>query len=258
MRFLEVCSREFFSKTYACAKLRMAASANQRKVISDITINVRVTSNPLSTSQSLVFRSCSVKKFYKRSAIFLKVLTFPEINSTEIDMSTFGVDMHHGFPVYKMGNNETKGNIEPSSTEKSSNDNQPTLSELESDDLTCLFKLAVMLTRGNPFNSRKHWGMKTVFLETKFKIELMEKPREADEHIDSVAVKVDTAISRSEPKVRFIHVAPCRPDEPEEDDGDSFEGREVLNNKFNDGYTARCKTAIDRYISMNLQEQKGK
>ena len=136
---------------------------------------------------------------------------------TEIDMSTFSVDKHDGFPVYKMENKETKGNIEPSTTEKSRNANQPTLSELESDDLTCLFKLAVMFTRGNPFNSRKHWGMKTMFLETKFKIELMEKLCEADENVN-VAVHDDTAISSSEPKIRFIQVAPCR---PEEDDGES-------------------------------------
>ena len=157
-------------------------------------------------------------------------------------------------------NEETAEGNEPSTSggsTSSSTVNQPTPPDLESDGLICLFKLAVIFTRGNPFNSRKHFGMKSEFLAAKMKIESFEKPCEADEdELNQLEADASTSVSSNEPpKVRFIQVAPCHPDsESEEDeDTDPKEGEDV-ENKLGDG-SASCEKNLDGDITTKTEQQ---
>lgn len=83
-----------------------------------------------------------------------------------------------------------------------------TACNLESDELLNLFKLAVIFTRGNPFDSRKHWRMRCEFLETNLKIGCLGTVGEVGEESTNSLKDISTAVSKKEPDVRFIHVVP--------------------------------------------------
>ena len=98
------------------------------------------------------------------------------------------------------------------------------ISDLDDDEeLVSLFKLAVIFTRGNPFDSRKHWRMRCEFLETNLRIGCLEKLREVDEDtfLAAESVTASSPPKTPNPVVRVIQSREGSEDcaEGDEDDG---------------------------------------
>ena len=73
-----------------------------------------------------------------------------------------------------------------------------------------LFRLSVLFVRGNPFDSLKHWRMRSSFIDANLRIGSLGRIREVDEEFLSLSEKECSLPSRplSRQEVRFIQVQP--------------------------------------------------
>ena len=126
------------------------------------------------------------------------------------------------------------------------------ISDLDDDEeLVSLFKLAVIFTRGNPFDSRKHWRMRCEFLETNLRIGCLEKLREVDEDTFLTA-ESDTA--SSPPKTPNPVVCVIQPRQGSEDcEGDEDDGRKcgLLQKRF--PLRRQCVDGTSRTVFVHLR-----
>lgn len=82
--------------------------------------------------------------------------------------------------------------------------------ENQEDETDNLFKLSVLFVRGNPFDSLRHWRMRSSFLDANLRIGSLGRIREVDEEFLSMSEKECSLSPRplSRSGVRVIQVQP--------------------------------------------------